>query len=833
MQYLLLPVHFLKFWYVESLLTLGRTWKNLMLYLEEDLAVTLMLRLFFVPLFHDFTIVGRALSAVFRLTRIIIGLFAFVLATIIMIGVTVVWVMLPFLLFWEVTRPYSVVWFLAGLGSFLIHTFTHPHKKIWQVTADHPWNASWINQDQLTFPKLLKSSQVQSLLQYLQLEPENLNAFSLQSSQNQDIGKVAYTLAKAAGSRYLGSVHLFIAALQLQPNIQQYLLQYDLELEDFTQALLFQEKKRQEWRFVWIWEDDFAVHHLKGINRGWLGVPTPRLDSMSVDLTRQAAEVGFKSVFAGRSEVVSEIINIFSQESKRNVILVALPGAGKSSFLHFLAKKIVSGDAPSALAIKRLVAIDPTRLLSGVKTQGDLAERVKTIFEEISHTENVILVLEEIHNLGIGEAGSEFNLYSLIFPYIESGNYQFLATTEPENYSKIIERNGTFATSFTKIELRPTTLAETLEIAEERAIQMERHGKVQVSFLALKKTVALASRLMHDRVLPDSALSILKEAETIAQNGWINQQVIEQVFSRRVHVPIAAINSDKKTQLLHLEDEIHQRLIDQEEAVRAVANALRRSAAGLREANRPIGSFLFVGPTGVGKTELAKALAEIYFQDEGAFVRFDMSEYQTQEAIDRLIGGVNESGQLTEIIHNKPYALLLLDEFEKADPKILTLFLQVLDDGRLTDGRGRTIDFTNTIIIATSNAASLTIAQGLAQGRTLEELDKQVNDELLHVFKPELVNRFDDIVLFKPLSQEDLQKIVKLKLVSLQKQLKEQGYLVEFGDDVIAQLAQKGFDPVLGARPLRRLIQDTLEADLSRQILENKLIKGQVTTVTS
>ena len=326
-------------------------------------------------------------------------------------------------------------------------------------------------------------------------------------------------------------------------------------------------------------------------------------------------------------------------------------------------------------------------------------------------------------------------------------------------------------------------------------------------------------------------LALLKEAEPMAVDKWVTSKTIETVLSRRVNVPIGVMDVGQKQKLIDLEQEIHQKFIDQQEAVKVVSDALRRSATGLKEGHRPIGSFLFVGPTGVGKTELAKILAEVYFKDSGAFVRFDMSEYQTELSINRLIGGYNEGGLLTESIRNKPYALLLLDEFEKADPKILNLFLQVLEDGRLTDSNGKTIDFTNTIIIATSNAASLTIAKGLAQGQTWEQLDAQVNNELLHIFKPELINRFDDVVLFKPLSPEDLQQIVKLKLAGLQSRLADQGYLIQFDDSMVTQLAQKGFDPVLGARPLRRLIQDVLEAKLSKMILVNQLVKGQSSTL--
>ncbi|OGE27372.1 hypothetical protein A2867_00670 [Candidatus Daviesbacteria bacterium RIFCSPHIGHO2_01_FULL_40_11] len=525
--------------------------------------------------------------------------------------------------------------------------------------------------------------------------------------------------------------------------------------------------------------------------------------------------------------VLKEIINILSQEGGRSVILVGPPGSGKTATLRYLAKQIVTGDAPEALATKRIVLLDLTKLLSGIKTQGDLAERVKAIFEEVGLAQNIIIVIEEIHELGMGEVGTSLNLYSLMQPYLESDSFQFIGTTEAENYSRILEKNSSFARLFRKVELSPATEDDTLKILEDRAIEAERKSKVKMTFVAIKTAVALSQKLIHDRVLPDSAISVLKEALTQPLNGWVTKEVIRRVISARVKVPLMEVDNTDKNKLLNLEDEIHQRLIDQEQAVKTVADALRRSATGLREEARPIGSFLFVGPTGVGKTELAKTLSEVYFKTEGAFIRFDMSEYQSSESVSRLIGGSGQEGQLTEAVRQRPYALLLLDEFEKADPKILTLFLQVLEDGRLTDADGRTIDFTNTIIIATSNAGSLIIAEGLKQGRTLEQIEKGINEELLKIFKPELINRFDDVVLFKPLSPEDLQKIVKIKLTSLQKQMKEKGFLVEFDPALVAEFAKRGFDPVLGARPMRRLMQDTLEAKLSKLILQNQLTKGQ------
>lgn len=826
MKYLLMPFHLIEFWYPEGLACFIRTWNNLMLFLEEDLAVGLMMKLIFTPLFHDSTIVGLILSFLFRLTRILIGLFAFTLASIALFGIAIYWFGLPVLAFLNIPEYLSVTLFLTGLGLFLIHIAAHPHKKVWQIkdsTANF-WLASTIKKEKISFVNLLNNRQVQDLLTNLELQPGNFS--NLQIINIDKTGQKAFELAKNSGSPYIGPRHFFVAALEEIPGIDNLLLKLDLKIADFKQTLNFLEKKNQTWRRVYVWDDDFTVHHLKGVNRGWLGVPTPTLDLYGDDLTKKAAKEGFPQLIREKT-VVSEVINILSQQTGKNVILVGPPGSGKTALIKHLAKQIVTGDAPATLATKRLVLLDLTKLLSGVKTQGELAERVKSVFEEISFAQNVIIVIEEIHELGMGEVGTSFNLYSLMQPYLEEDNFQFIGTTEAESYSRILEKNGSFARLFRKIELEPASVLDTLRILEDRAIEAERKQKVKVTFVALTAALELATKFVKDRVLPDSAISVLKESFTESVNGWVTKNVVKRVVSSRVRVPLIDIGNADKNKLLNLEEELHLQLVDQEQAVKSVSDALRRAATGLKEDGRPIGSFLFVGPTGVGKTELAKALAAAYFKTDGAFIRFDMSEYQNPESVSRLIGGLGEGGLLTESIRSRPYALILLDEFEKAHEKILTLFLQVLDDGRLTDGTGRTISFENTIIIATSNAGSLLIARGLQQGKGIEAIDRQVNDEILKIFKPELVNRFDDVVIFKPLSQEDLEKIVKLKLNKLQDQLKIKGYLIDFDTTLVAELAKKGFDPILGARPLRRLIQDTLEARFSKLILQNQLIKGQ------
>lgn len=829
MRYLLLPVHLLKFWYIESLAIFARLLKNSLTFLEEDLAVGLMWRLLFVPLFQDFSIIGRVLSFIFRILRILMGLFAFSLTSALVLGLFLFWLMTPALVILNINLEFltiiSQIILAAGVGLFLIHTLTHPHKKVEQIKkGDNFWDSSRWPKKQITIENLLKNPEVKILLAYLETKSDNFA--TLPVTDLEKIAQDAFALAKVVGSPYIGPVHFWVALLKNQPQISNFLLQFNLKLTDFEGAVAFLQKKINRWHLIWLWDSDFAVHHLKGVNRGWLGVPTPVLDSVSLDLTKEASKENYPQ-FIGRAETVSQIIQILSQEGNKNVLLLGEPGAGKSTLLKSLAKQILAGDAPEALATKRMVELDLGRLLAGVENQADLAKRVKNIFEEIKQAGNIILAIEEIHDLGLGEANSEFNLYSLLLPFLDSNDFQFLATSEPANFARVIEKNMVLTRVFTKIDLPAATPEETLNILEDKAIEMERKLKLRVSFLSLKKALTLAQEFIHDRVLPDSAINLLQQAAS-QTHDWLTAAVVEQTMQQTTKIPLPS--QTNKDQLLNLEKVIHQEFIDQEEAVKKIADSLRRSATGLRESRRPIGSFLFVGPTGVGKTELAKVLSKVYFKDINNFWRFDMSEYQTPQAADKLLGKPGEPGELTEKVKLNPYSLILLDEFEKADPKILTLFLQVLDDGRLTDGLGMTVDFSQTIIIATSNAGSLTIAQGLEKGQTLQSLKKPVHEQLLQIFKPELLNRFDEVVLFKPLSQENLQKIISLQLAALEVKLKEQGYLVKFDQSLLVALGQAGFDPVLGARPLRRLIQDSLETNLSKMILENKLAKGQTFT---
>ncbi len=837
---MLLPLHLLLFWYPTAAVVFERSLKNILLILEEDLAVGLMFKLLFVPLFHDSSIVGRVLSFLFRLSRVLIGIFGFLCAVVLIFFVALIWFSAPitiFLLIFNVlVLPYfdfflisNITIILLGLAIFLNRELHKNIKPVWKVnSAEEIWKATPLNKNDVRWKDLLESEELKMYLASLELETKNFSNQDVLLTN--EIAVRAFELAKNSEARFLTEAYFWVAMLEDLSGIDNELMKINLKKEDFEGALLYLETNRNRWRRIYIWDEDFGIRHLSGINRGWLGAPTPDLDAISVDVTREISR-SRTAEFAGRQDIVTEVITVLSQARDRNVMLVGEPGAGKSTLVSYLAKMILRGDAPDSLATKRVVKLEAARLLSAVRTEGELAEKIKKAFEEVEFVEDIIIFIDEIHELGIGDAGKSFNLYSLLLPYLESDRFQFIATTEPRNYAKIIEKNSSFARIFHKIELGPAKINDTVKILINHAIDEARFNHISTTYLAIKFLVEKCSELIHTRVLPDSALMVYEECLTEAvsrgANPAVNSAIIKEVLSRDIKMPVGEFEGEQKQTLLNLEGKIHERMIDQEEAVKKVSDTLRRASAQIRDKNRPIGSFLFVGPTGVGKTELAKTLAEVYFSNADAFIRFDMSEYQTLSSIDRLIGTSENPGELTESVRNRPYCLLLLDEFEKAEPKILNLFLQVLDDGRLTDADGVTTDFTQTIIIATSNAGSLLIADGLKSGKSIEDLDKDIREELLRVYRPELVNRFDAVVAFKPLSEEDLEKIVRLKLEWLKQVMKKEGYLIEFNEGLVSKLAEKGYDPMLGARPLKRVMQDTLEAKLSKKILEGSMPKGE------
>ncbi len=583
------------------------------------------------------------------------------------------------------------------------------------------------------------------------------------------------------------------------------------------------------------------------------------LQQYGIDLTEEARS-GKLDPIAGRDKEIDRLIHILLRRTKNNPIIIGEAGVGKTALVEGLAQKIVSGNAPKELQNKRIFQLDLASLIAGASHRGEFEERLKGVINETMAAEGgVILFIDEIHTLiGTGDTEGALDASNIIKPHLARGHIQVIGTTTTSEYRKHFEKDKAFERRFQPI------LCE--EPDEETAVQMlkvlqpkyEKFHTVVFPEETLIAAVKLSKKYIGDRYLPDKAVDLLDEAaahvkleiESGKRTGnTVEKKDIEQVVSNWTGIPITRLTEDESQKLLNLEKKIHERLIDQEEAVIAVAEAVRRGRIGLSAANRPIASFIFLGPTGVGKTELAKTLAEILFFFYDAMVRLDMSEYMEKHEVAKLIGappgyvGYEEGGQLTEAVRQKPYSIVLLDEVEKAHPDVFNILLQLLEDGRLTDNKGNTISFKNTIVICTSNIGSSLIQQQLSEkedslqqsqeefNKQFEELASMVSDELHKFFRPELLNRFDDIVIFKPLRKSDMNAIAKLGIAKTAKLLEEQGYRVQTTEKAIAELAKEGYDPVYGARPLRRLIQTAIENQIALLIIGKTFVPGDTIVI--
>ena len=581
------------------------------------------------------------------------------------------------------------------------------------------------------------------------------------------------------------------------------------------------------------------------------------VERYGVDLTEMARK-GELDPIAGRDAEIERLIHIMLRRTKNNPIIIGEAGVGKTAIVEGLALKIVDGSVPSELKDRRIIQLDLAALVAGASHRGEFEERLKGVIQEcMASNGKIVLFIDEIHTvIGAGDMEGTMDASNIIKPYLARGQLQIIGTTTTAEYRKHFEKDKAFQRRFQPI------VAE--EPDEEKAMAMltivrpkyEKFHKVTFSDDTLKAAISLSKKYIGERYLPDKAVDLLDEAAAQVKmehesgkraDTEVKKSDIERVVSSWTGIPITKLTEDESAKLLKLEDRIHDRLIDQEEAVASVAEAVRRGRIGLAAANRPIASFIFLGPTGVGKTELAKTLAEILFGKEDALIRLDMSEYMEKHEVAKLIGappgyvGYEEGGQLTEAVRIKPYAIVLLDEVEKAHPDVFNILLQVLEDGRLTDNKGNTISFKNTIIIATSNIGSGLIQQKLSsqtgemtpeqQATQFAELSGMLSDELHKFFRPELLNRFDEIVVFKPLLAQHMEGIAKLGVGKTAKLLRDQGFTLQVSDKAIMELAKDGYDPVYGARPLRRLIQTAIENPIALHIIGKTFVAGDTIAV--
>lgn len=634
---------------------------------------------------------------------------------------------------------------------------------------------------------------------------------------------------------------------------------------------------------------------------------TPTLDEFGKNLTELAKQGKIDPVI-GREKEIKRVIQILSRRNKNNPCLIGEPGVGKTAIAEGLALKIVNGEVPEMLANKTIYSLDLTSMVAGTKYRGDFEERIKKAMDEVKDNKDVILFIDEIHNImGAGAAEGAVDAANILKPSLARGEIQVIGATTISEYRKNIEKDAALERRFQPVTVGEPTEEETVEILKGLRDKYEAHHKVKITDEAIDSAVKLSSRYINDRFLPDKAIDLIDEAAsvvrlnayTLPQNlkdmedeikrlnaekqdavnnqkfedaakfrdkaneltkllddeksKWrnssnhdvkaVSSDEIAQVVSSWTGVPVSQLTKEESERLLNMEKILHERIVGQDKAVSAISKAIRRGRVGLKNPNRPIGSFIFLGPTGVGKTELCKSLAEAMFGDENAIIKLDMSEYMEKHTVSKLIGappgyvGFDEGGQLTEKIRRKPYSVVLFDEIEKAHPDVFNMLLQILEDGVLTDSQGRKVSFKNAIIIMTSNVGAskitdekLALGFGQEDGKKLS-IEDLVMPDLKKTFKPEFLNRLDDIIVFNQLEQSDIEEIAKRMLKLLQKRTHDLGIELDFTDAAISELAKEGFDKTYGARPLRRAIQSKIEDKLSELILDKTISEGSKCTV--
>lgn len=634
---------------------------------------------------------------------------------------------------------------------------------------------------------------------------------------------------------------IFVALADSDPTTKKILDDQGIKLPDVREIANWHRRVRGYSQKQYFWQKKY---YGRGIGQDWASGYTPVLNYYAKDISEYLVDAKLQVLAEAHKPVIERIEDVLAKSGANNVMLVGEAGVGKKTVVNGFAQKVVRGQALPGIRYKHVVELDTNSIMAGAN-EAELQMRFSRVFNEAIRAGNIILYINDFDNLvnPRSEQLGTVDASQFLLPYLKSDQLQVLATTSFNNWHKKIEANSALANLFSKIDIVEPPAKEMLPILEDSAMNLEVTHKIIFTYRALNNIINLTDRHIHDEVFPQKAINL---AQALAvrfgdKNKYylLTSSDVENLFSQQYKVPTSQTSKAEKEKLLNLEIELHQRVIDQEEGITLISNAMRRARAGLAKKNKPIGSFLFVGPTGVGKTETTKALAAIYFGSERQMIRFDMSEFQQISSIERLIGSENpqakeEQGLLSVAIRENPYTVLLFDELEKAHPSILNLFLQMLDEGTITDTSGRKLDFTNAIIIATSNAGAEEIRQYIKSGKPLDKLSSYILDFLQKekIFRPEFLNRFDAVVCFKPLLPEHILAIAKLMIGKLQKNLlADKDIKLEITPEAIAKLAKLGYDPTLGARPMQRVIQEKVENLIAQKLLREEAKKGQTIVI--
>lgn len=723
---------------------------------------------------------------------------------------------------------------------------------------------------------------------------ETITTFNFyeKSFATRDILLFAEQISHVTNSEEVGTEHVLMAML-LKPHLMPIrlltLAGFDLKNNN-DNISIFTLRRSLEKHAGFTKEEIKAIHNLKkpkvakANNFVDMMKPTSNTGELS-DYTRDLtalAQNGELDPVVGRDKEISRMIQILSRKTKNNPVLVGDAGVGKTALAYGLAQRITSGEIPYELRDMRVLELDMMSVIAGTRFRGDFEERMNQIIDEVETDGRIILFVDEIHTIMGSGSGMDSTLdaANILKPGLSRGTLHMIGATTQEEYQKHIEKDAALARRFAKITIEEPSIMDAYDILKGLKVRYEKYHNVTISDDILLKAVKTAKRYLTNKNLPDSAIDLIDETsaavqitvkknqpsflspidEALLKNDIkavtrllkkenqvtkpktinITEEHLMKTLSRLSGIPVEKMTQEDSQKYLNLEKELHKRVIGQDAAISAISRAIRRNKSGIRVGKRPIGSFMFLGPTGVGKTELAKALAEVLFDDESALIRFDMSEYMEKFSASRLNGappgyvGYDEGGELTEKVRQKPYSVLLFDEVEKAHPYIFNVMLQILDDGILTDSRGRKVDFSNTLIIMTSNLGATALRDEKTVGFSLQSpthdhtmMEKRIFEELKKTYRPEFINRIDEKVVFHSLSQENMQDVVKIMVKPLIKQLAEKEIVLKIQPSALKQLAIDGYDPDMGARPLRRILQTKIEDKLAELILSGELSKGQ------
>ncbi len=655
------------------------------------------------------------------------------------------------------------------------------------------------------------------------------------AEETQNFNQIIFAAAKIArdrGKQRIGVGDILISFAQNDPFFKKVLVLQDLQSEDIENLASWYERIQElVVKLKKLWEYENLLK--KGsIGKDWAAGYTITLDRYSFDLREYLRKTGFKEI-VGHEKEIKHIERVLEKKEINNVLLVGEPGTGRKSIVEALAQRAFFGKSSPQVNYKRILKFDLTSLLAEITSAEESETVLDRGFVEAVRAGNIILMIDEFHNfvsprpkLGV------VDISGILGRYLPLSSFQIIAITTYQGLHTIIEKNPSLLGLFEKVEVLEISDRETLEFLENYIPYFERKHQRFIGYKALREILRLGSRYLTQTPFPDKAIRLLDEA-MVYLTLYTKDRVLElghikKVVSEKIEIPLGELEAKEKEALLNLEKLIHQRIINQEEAVKDVSAALRRARAEVRLRTGPIGTFLFLGPTGVGKTETSKALSAIYFRGEEKMIRLDMSEFQNINDIKRLIGFEGVEGLLTTPVRENPFSLVLLDELEKTHPNILNLFLQVLDEGWLTDGFGRKVDFKNTIIIGTSNAGSEIIRQDIEKDKKMDMVKKDLLDYVFRqrIFRPEFINRFDAVVVFKPLSRENLLDIARLMLNKLAKNLEDKGIELEISQALKEEIVKLGYSPTFGAREMKRVIQNKVENALAEAILSGKLKRG-------